>query len=96
MRFLVVYSGVEKSAACLQWSAIIRQSIEECTEVCDTSNDYIEITDLRLLDKYLIDADRAGRAEDTKAFDLIDVVFVFGDHRRLPWMDSTKRVGPVY
>lgn len=96
MRFLIVYSAVACSTAAKRWSDIIRDSIESCTEVSDISNDYTEVTNMKHLDKYLIDINRAVKTEDTKAFDLIDVVYIIGDHRRMPWSESNNRVTYYY
>lgn len=96
MRFLIVYSEVACSTTTKRWSDIIRDSIESCTEVSDISNDYTEVTNMKHLDKYLIDINRAVKTKDTKAFDLIDVVYIIGDHRRMPWSDSNNRVAYFY
>lgn len=93
MRFLIIGSFKHDAKTQLKpWSTAIRQTVESCTEISDTNNDYIEITDTKQLDRYLIDRDRTLKASDSKAFDLIDVVYIIADHCRLPWSTSNKKV----
>ena len=96
MRFLVInnYSKVgERGLKQFEkFVTLLRNSVEGSGNISDLSNDYTLVENPDEIDRYLVDPVLVSGHTDSKAFDLVDMVFVIGNSTSLPWSNANIKV----
>lgn len=96
MRFLVVNNYSKVAGAGLKqfhkFVSLLRNSVEGSENISDLSNDYTLLENIEEIDRYLVDPVLVSGQTDSKAFDLVDMVFVIGNSTSLPWSNTNIKV----